>query len=202
MKKLFTFVICPIFIAVLLYLCINSIRRPLVFNKEVGAREKVGIDRLKDIRALQNAYKTKYNAFAGEIDTLIKFYHEDSIIVVKQVGSMDDSLAVAQGLVYRENQTFAVKDTLFRNKGEFNIDSLRYIPFSGKTPIIMKSVVKRVSGVQVPLFEAQMPYDDLLQGLERQLIVNLKFEKTSLNRYPGLMVGSISAPNNNAGNWE
>ena len=62
--------------------------------------------------------------------------------------------------------------------------------------------MKKVSGVDVPLFEAKMPYDDLLKGMDRQLVVNLKDNCDKSNRYQGLMVGSVSAPNNNAGNWE
>ena len=47
-----------------------------------------------------------------------------------------------------------------------------------------------------------MPYRSLLKGLDRQLQVNLYAEREDLGRYNGLMVGSIDAPNNNAGNWE
>jgi hypothetical protein len=38
--------------------------------------------------------------------------------------------------------------------------------------------------------------------MDHQLIVNLKAESERMNKYPGLKVGSIDAPNNNAGNWE
>ena len=42
----------------------------------------------------------------------------------------------------------------------------------------------------------------LRKGLDRQLIVNLKAEKEDMGQYPGLKVGDINNPNNNAGNWE
>ena len=66
----------------------------------------------------------------------------------------------------------------------------------------MKSIVKQVSGVDVPLFEATIPYNDLLEGMDHQLIVNLNSERDKMNKFPGLKVGSIDNPNNNAGNWE
>ena len=66
----------------------------------------------------------------------------------------------------------------------------------------MESTIKMVSGVPVPLFEARMPWMVLLNGMDHQLIVNLNAEMRDLNRYEGLQVGSITAPNNNAGNWE
>jgi hypothetical protein len=66
----------------------------------------------------------------------------------------------------------------------------------------MSAITKMVSGVKVPLFEAKMPYGALLKDMDEQLIINLEAEKEDQGRYSGLMVGSIDAPNNNAGNWE
>ena len=90
-----------------------------------------------------------------------------------------------------------------------NIDNIDKIPFAvgeyGAAPVQnveMDAIVKKVSGVDVPLFEAKMPYKSLLNGLDHQLIVNLVAEREDLGQYEGLQVGSITAPNNNAGNWE
>ena len=66
----------------------------------------------------------------------------------------------------------------------------------------MESTIKKVSGVNVPLFEAKMPFKSLLRGLNNQLRINLDAEQEDKGRYKGLMVGSVDAPNNNAGNWE
>jgi hypothetical protein len=66
----------------------------------------------------------------------------------------------------------------------------------------MSAVNKMVSGVNVPLFEAKMPYNSLLKGMDRQLVINLIADREDTERYPGLMVGSIENPNNNAGNWD
>jgi hypothetical protein len=93
-----------------------------------------------------------------------------------------------------------VKDTLLKYPG-FNIDSLRWVPLVGEE-FEMRAVVKKVSGVDVPLFEACTPFDVLLKGMNRQLIVNLNEDLKISNRYPGIKVGSIDQPNNNAGNWE
>lgn len=164
-------------------------------------REKVGIERLKDIRTLQVAFKSKYGRFTPSIDSLIDFYRNGEITVIRQVGSWDDSAAVAEKRVYRDSIKIAVKDTLLKGTN-FIPDSLKTIPFSGGQPVEMQAVVKKVSGVDVPLFEASMPFNLLLKGLNRQLIINLNAERNDTNRYPGLKVGSVDAPNNNAGNWE
>ena len=114
---------------------------------------------------------------------------------------MDDSVAVAEGRVSRDSIEIFVRDTLLKGKGDL-IDSISFIPYSGGKRIAMQSVVRKVSGIEIPLFEATIPYDDLLNGLDRQLIVNLKAEKEDMRQYTGLKVGDIENPNNNAGNWE
>ena len=81
------------------------------------------------------------------------------------------------------------------------MDSLAFIPFSGDS-LLIESTIKKVSGVNVPLFEASMPYKSLLKGLNNQLRINLDAEREDTGRYPGLKVGSVTATNNNAGNWE
>lgn len=210
---------------VLVFLIYRSIMQPVNFNKQKAYREGVAIERLKDIRTLQVAYKGVNGKFTGSIDTLIQFYQNGKMDIVMQVGSADDSVAVEntarlkkqgvtpeqmlkmyfdgeRNLVFSTKSTIAVKDTLFHTRDNFIADSLKTIPFSGGQPIVMNAVEKMVSGVKVPLFEANMPYDILLKGLDRQLIVNLKADCQDKNRFEGLQVGSIDMPNNNAGNWE
>ena len=202
MKKVLTYVICPLIIIALAYLLVRSIQQPVQFNKEKSAREADAITILKDIRTLQVAYKNVYNHYAPAMDSLIDFYKNGEMTIVKQIGSMDDSLAVAQKRVRREIMKMPVKDTIFKDRASFNPESLRTIPYSVGDPVILKSDIKVVSGVNVPLFEADIPYNSLLKGMDHQLLVNLNYERTDQGRYPGLQVGSIDNPNNNAGNWE
>ena len=201
MKKLLVIVVLPLVILCLGYLIVASISKPVRFNQEHKRREAVAVERLKDIRTLQVAFKAQYGRFTASLDTLIDFYNNGQIIVIRQIGSMDDSLAVAQKRVFRDSIRINVRDTLLK-RPDFIVDSIRLVPFSGGKEFQMESVVRMVSGVPVPLFEAYAPFDYLLQGMDRQLVVNLNADKKLMNRYPGLKVGSIEAPNNNAGNWE
>lgn len=201
MKKIVTYVVLPIIIILLGYFIYASIQEPVQFEKQRKFREGVCIERLKDIRTLEVAFKSKHGKFTASLDSLIDFYNNGTITVVKQVGSMDDSVAVAQKRVYRDSIKIAVKDTLLK-RDNFVIDSLSYIPFSGGAKFEVAAVVKKVSGVDVPLFEAGALYDHLLLGLKRQLIVNLNADRGAMNKFAGLKVGSIESPNNNAGNWE
>ncbi len=216
-----------IIIVLLVVANVRSIRGPLDFNKQKDYREEVAIQRLKDIRTLQVAYKTVNGKFTSTIDSLKMFYETGKMPIVLQIGSEDDSVAVAHteqvkkanrrltnedlykmylagdhNLVFSIENTIAVKDTLFNGRSDFNIDSLKTIPFSGGDPVIMDAVVRTVSGVPVPLFEAKMPYKSLLKGLNNQLRINLDADRESQNKYEGLQVGSVTSPNNNAGNWE
>ena len=226
MKKLFTIVILPIIIILLGYLIVKGVMKPIKFNEERAAREAVAIQKLKDIRDLQVAYKNKYGKFASALDTLVDFYKNDKMVINMQIGSVNDSVMVAHtdavkkankgitdkglyelyqkgdhNLVFSIKSEIPVKDTLLKREG-FDIDKIAEIPFTNGKKIEMKSIVKQVSGVDVPLFEANIPFDDLLEGMDHQLLVNLKSERDKMNKFPGLKVGSIDNPNNNAGNWE
>ena len=217
-------------ICLLVWLTVKSVQKPVEFNKAVAARSQVGIQRLKDIRTLQVAFKSVYGRFSPTVDSLKMFYESGKMDIIMQIGSNDDSLAVAntdaikkanrklkpeqiteklkeayaagQKVVFSTVTQIPVRDTLFHNRPDFNIDSLAFIPFSGGMRTEMESAIKTVSGVQVPLFEARMPYKALCKGLDNQLRINLDAERRDQNKYEGLQVGSVTAPNNNAGNWE
>lgn len=227
MKKVLTYAVLPIVIIALAYLIYSSIMQPVRFNKEKAAREAVAIQQLKDIRTLEVAYKSVYAKFTADPDSLKDFYNNGQMEVVMQIGSLDDSVAVAnterirkankkitneqlldmykkgeQRLVFSIKSKVPVKESILVGREDFDINKIGVIPFSDGAKVQMDEIIKQVSGVDVPLFEAKMPYDDLLKGLDHQLLVNLKAERADTGRYPGLMVGSIDNPNNNAGNWE
>ncbi len=205
MKKVLTYFVFPVIIIVLTVLIVMSVEQPVKFNQEKSVREAAAIVKLKDIRTLQVAYKNVNGKFTNSIDTLVDFYKNGKMTVIRSIGSMDDSLAVARNLVKREAIEIPVRDTLLKNRSDFNPDQLKYIPYTNGEQIIMDATIKEVSGVDVPLFEAKVPYVKLLEQLDEhyhQLIVNLVYERCDTDRYPGLQVGSIENPNNNAGNWE
>ncbi|MBR5403438.1 MAG: hypothetical protein IK113_04365 [Bacteroidales bacterium] len=223
-------VVLAAIIVLLVWLTVKSIQKPVKFNNEVAARSQVAIQRLKDIRTLQVAFKSENGRFSPTVDSLKLFYEEGKMNIIMQIGSNDDSIAVAnteaikkanrrlkpaeltaklqeayengQKVVFSTVTAIPVKDTLFHNRPDFCIDSLKYIPFSGGQEVEMEAAIKTVSGVQVPLFEARMPYKALCLGLDNQLRINLDADRKDQNKYEGLQVGSITAPNNNAGNWE
>lgn len=216
--------ICIVGLVVAIY---DSVMQPVRFNKEQAKRESVAIQQLKDIRDLQVAFKSVNGKFTASFDTLKQFYNQGQMVVLMQVGSQDDSSAVAhteaikkshkgitpegllalynggdRQLVFSVENKINVKDTLFRSRKDFDINKIDVIPFSEGAKVEMDAIIKKVSGVDVPLFEAKLPYKALLSGMDNQLRINLDADRRDQGRYEGLQVGSVTAPNNNAGNWE
>jgi hypothetical protein len=195
-------IILGVIVIVLAYLLYDSLMEPIRFNKEVEYRKELVVQRLKNIRDLQVAYKDRHGRFSGSLDTLVHFYKNDSLQIVKQVGSWDDSVAVAKKLVYTDTIKIAVKDSMFKSIAGFNIDSFAYVPLVNELFQLQAISYMSISKVAIPLFEASVHNDVYLKGLDRQSIVNLTDEQENMNKYPGLKVGNITQPNNNAGNWE
>lgn len=85
-----------------------------------------------------------------------------------------------------------------------NIEQIIYIPHTDhqRYEVEVNNTYTTTQGIRVPLFEAKAHYDTYLGDLNDQERVNLIDKETKLEHYPGLKVGSIDAPNNNAGNWE
>ena len=169
-RKVFTYLILPAAIVGLTYLLVQSIMEPVKFNKHKDYRSEIAIQRLKDIRELQVAYKNVNHRYSPTIDSLKLFYNEGKMKITLQVGSKDDSLAMVntekvkkqyrnlkgdklqqklhelylagnKNLVFQVVSEIPVKDTLFTHRPDFVVDSLAFIPFSGDS-VIMESTTK------------------------------------------------------------
>jgi hypothetical protein len=189
----------------------KSIKHPIDFEKNRTERYNVTIERLKDIRKAQLAYKDVYGRFTGNWDTLIYFVIHDSVRNVHRVGELTDSMieaninenkAVELGLIVRDTVKESVLESLFGKS--YDANQLRYIPVSD-TKIefhLAAGTVSTASGVAVPVFEVKAHNNTILKNLDEQLIINLNDQRRTNEKYPGLQVGSLTEANNNAGNWE
>lgn len=168
----------------------KSIKDPVDFLKEKEKRYKYVIQGLKDIREAEFAYKAAKNVYCNNFDSLVNFLRTDSLRVVKAFGTVPDTLteekAVELGIVQRDTVYVMAMDTVFNkvylanHYGDFNIDSLAYVPFTSSKFDLQAGTIKR-NGVEVQVFQAMdaAPFDskDVLQ------------------------VGSMSDPST-SGNWE
>ncbi|MDR0419908.1 MAG: hypothetical protein LBH30_00420 [Prevotellaceae bacterium] len=289
-RKIIIQVVLVVVVFALAYVFIVNMRKPIEFKSAYEIRKTKVVERLKEIRALQQAYKSVRGVYTSSFDTLENFYKTGQMQTLRSVGSLDDSATQAQtkdyekryeeqqkqiksrrpikgerlvalvdmaddeviklGLAVRKpiidevRAVVRVDTVLLSEKPNFNIDELRYVPgveVNGnveKPQFEMEAKIKEtISKVQVPLFAAMVPNEVFLKGLNKQEIANLSDEQMRKNlslsdedknqiikeqqgelsaeerknfaeekkkweHYPGLRVGSINNPNNDAGNWE
>lgn len=205
MKKVIQIVLAVVII-ILGYILVDQIVTPLRFQAEQTRREAAIIERLKDIRTAERAYKQLYQQYTGSFDTLIHFLLNDSLEYEKAIGSADDSLAVAKGLVKREKFKVAAIDTVFGAK-KLSPEAIRNFPFipngiDNAKFYLEAGVFTTESGVVVPVFEVRAPYKLYLSDLDAQELRNLVDDREKLDKYPGLKVGAMDQATNDAGNWE
>ncbi len=203
-------IILGVVILVLIFQLYKSIQTPIEFRDVKRARYEATIEKLKNIRTAELAYKDEYGKFTGSFDTLINFIKYDSLSLVKAEGRLSDSLleagwtekrAVKEGFISRDTMKIAIKDSLFSK--DFNADDLWRVPSTENDSFQLGAGIVETGNVDVKVFEAKVHNDVLLHGLEEQLRVNLNERmKMKQKKYPGVKVGDLKQPNNNAGNWE
>lgn len=213
----------------LVYICYASVMGPINFKKEKTIRDKAVIARLIDIRKAQQEYRMLHRQhYTASFDTLIDFVKNAKIPFVAKEGvltdkQLEDGLTEKKAMAIiekakktgkwdevrknglenfkRDTMWVAVLDTIFP-KG-FKADSLRYVPFGDGAQFEMATRSDTTkSGAPIYLLEAKTPYTVYLEGLDKQEVINIIDIQQKLGKYPGLMMGSIETPNNNAGNWE
>ena len=210
MKKIAQIILAVVIVA-LVYVIYDQISTPIRFEQEMKAKKAQVIDRIKDIRTAQRAFKSKYQRFTGSFDTLASFILNDSLELERKIVDEDDSVAMA--MLKKMNKknvekfTVAVIDTIFSPKrlSRQDVEDLRYIPTTDKqAQFIMEAGSAVASNVTVPIVECRAPDKLFLDTVAyRQEIINLiDDEENNFNRYAGVKFGSMEAANNEAGNWE
>ena len=189
-------------------------QNPIQFQKLKDQRYARIIQKLKDIRTAQDAYKSIHNVYTSSFDTLIYFVKHDSLKTVRSIGELtDDQLeegmteqeALKKGLIIRDTIRVSALEQLFGKN--YPIDDLRYVPFTKKKHqfLMGTNMIWTDSGIEVPVFEARISnmqiFEDLFDEYE-DAILEENGERIRLNKYPGLKVGSVKEANNNVGNWE
>ena len=199
-------------IVALVYVIYDQISTPIRFDNELAARKAQVIERIKDIRTAQRAYKSKYQRFTGDFDTLTAFILNDTLELERKIVDEDDSVGMAAlkkaGKKNIEKFKIAVIDTIFAPKvlSKSDIEQLRYIPGTdNQAQYIMEAgIITTESKVVIPVVECRAPYKIFLDTVAyRQEFINLVDDEVhNFNRYPGVKFGSMEAGNNEAGNWE
>lgn len=220
MKKLIIQIVLAGVIVFLGYQCYQSIMIPQRFQNIKDQRYLRIINRLKDIRTAQEAYKDVYGQYTGSFDTLIHFIKFDSIKVVRSIGSLSDedlengvteAQAIKEGKIIRDTikagalETLKTQDSVFCK--DYAIEDIRYVPFTKHKHQFKMGATKiwTDSGVEVPIFEAYVTnmviFEDIRDEYNDELLQE-NGERKRLKKFAGLKVGDLKEANNNVGNWE
>ena len=209
-KKIFQIILGVVIVA-LCYVIYKQISTPISFNKELDARKAQVIDRIKDIRTAERAFKSKYQHFTGTFDSLENFILNDTLEMERKIVDEDDSVAMAMlkkaGRKNVEKFKVAVIDTIFSPKKLTveDVKNLRYIPGTDNVEYTLAAgIITTESKVVIPVVECRAHYLTFLDTVAyRQEVINqIDDEVNNFNRYPGVKFGSMESGNNEAGNWE
>ena len=189
------------------YLIYNSINAPIKFNKVRQERFSAVIDKLKDIRNAQEAYKTVNGKFAGDFNSLVKFVDTGNYTITQQRDSSFMRMNQAYGIDFSVDTvvidtlgTVKVKDSLFKNSDRYK--TMMDVPFSqNNEKFSLKADMIDKSGYKAPVFEAAVKKDVVLYDQPNSLVAQenarLSVEEVNGN---SIKVGSLTDVSTN-GNW-
>ena len=137
----------------------------------------------------------------------MNFQGTDSLDMLYQYIWEQDREVKANGLQGFRRDTILTNMIQSLYKGQYTeetIGEIIYIPYTDnvKFEVETNNGYTTSQGIKVPIFEIRAHYNTYLHDLNNQERVNLIDKEEKLEHYPGLKVGSVDAPNNNAGNWE
>ena len=191
----------------LVYLIYNAIDAPIEFNKVKNERYLKVIERLKDIRNSQIAYKSVNGIYSDNFDSLISFIDSAQFTIVEK----RDSSYMQYDRVYRIDMLrevivvdtlgfVSVKDSLFKDNEVYK--EMAYVPIKGvNEKFIIKADVIDKNGYNVPVFEVRVSKDLILSDQNKDLVTQEK-EMISVDGVNGpfLILGSMTDVSTN-GNW-
>ena len=137
----------------------------------------------------------------------MKYQGADSLNLLYNYIWENDREVKAEGLQGFRRDTILTNMIQSLYKGQYTeetIGEIVYIPYTDnvKFEVETNNGYTTSQGIKVPIFEIRAHYNTYLHDLNAQERANIIDKEEKLDHYPGLKVGSVDAPNNNAGNWE
>ncbi len=206
MKKLALQIVMVAIVLFLGYKVYESIMEPVEYQKATELREKVIKQKLGHIKTLEIEYKKIHGSYMASFDTLINFYHQDSMPLVMKIGTVPDTLteeaALEMGIIQRDTTRIAIKDTLLKNLQNFKIEEFAVVPFThGKINFELEVGSVTRANFNVPVFEIKCYKKDYLAEIKAQdLLHNDILLLVEEDKFPGLKLGSLTEPSTD-GNW-
>ncbi len=188
-------------IGLLVWVLIDSIREPIKFKAEKERRKTAVVDRLVQIRGLQDIYRDVTGEFASDFDSLRQVIQTGKVQKISVFGDPDAKDATD---AIRYDTTFEAAMVSVRQfeenmKMEINLDSISYVPFSKK-------------GAQFDIWADTLTYQSTLVNVVEVSttwkefmgpFASNRYRKYDDNYDPSapLKFGDRNAPNT-SGNWE
>ncbi|MEN8139353.1 MAG: hypothetical protein ABFR62_13075 [Bacteroidota bacterium] len=190
-------------VAFMAYLVYSSIMNPIAFEQEKQHRYTEAIGNLLDIRKSQIAYKSVNGEFAKSWNSLVQFIDTAEFTLV----SRRDTSYMAYDKVYRMDRLkeeviidtlgFAsVKDSLFPTEPTYK--NMMHVPNTEGIDFELKTTNLDKNGIKVPVFVARVKKTDLLNGLDKQLVLEAVDAFDVKGNY--LQVGDLEQASI-SGNW-
>ena len=205
-RKILTYVLYFLSI-ILVFQIYNSIDAPIEFNKVKNERYQKVIERLKDIRNAQVAFKSVNGIYSDNFDSLVNFIETGQFTIIEK----RDSSYMQYDRVYRIDMLrevivvdtlgfVPVKDSLFKNDNRYK--DLALVPIDGiDEKFSIKADIIDKNGYNVPVFEVKVSKDVILFDQNKDLLMQEK-ETVSVDGVngPALVLGSLEDVSTN-GNW-
>ena len=205
-RKIITYVLYFLSI-ILVFQIYNSIDAPIEFNKVKNERYQKVIERLKDIRNAQVAFKSVNGIYSDNFDSLVNFIETGQFTIIEK----RDSSYMQYDRVYRIDMLrevivvdtlgfVSVKDSLFKNDNRYK--DLALVPIDGiDEKFSIKADIIDKNGYNVPVFEVKVSKDVILFDQNKDLLMQEK-ETVSVDGVngPTLVLGSLEDVSTN-GNW-
>ena len=196
---------------VLSYLIYNSIMGPINFNEIRDQRYSRVINRLKEIRTAQIAYKDVNGVYSDNFDSLVNFIDNGIFTLIEK----RDSSYLEYDRTYRIDMlkeitvidtlgTVNVKDSLFSdNEDYYNMSKIPIAGIDAEFSIDADVIIKNSGSVNynVPVFEVKVSKNIILFDQNKDLLKQ-ENETISVDGVNGseIVLGSMTNVSTN-GNW-
>lgn len=189
------------------YKIYDSINKPINFNEVKYNRYYDVIDRLKEIRTAQIAYKDVKGIYSNNFDSLINFIDNGIFTLVEK----RDSSYLEYDRIYRIDMLkeivvvdtlgfVSVKDSLFKNNTTYK--EMKKVPIKGiDTVFQIDSKIIMINDYKAPVFEVKVSKNIVLFDQDEDLL-KLENETISIDGVNGseIVLGSLNEVSTN-GNW-
>ena len=189
------------------YMIYRSVTGPIEFDKVKKERFAEVIDRLKDIRNAQEAYRTVNGRYANDFQSLVAFVDTGRYTITQQ----RDSSYMEYDKVYQIDMLrevtiidtlgfVSVKDSLFGADDRFK--QMMNVPYAANNEkFTMKAEIVEKSGYKAPVFEAKVAKSVVLSDQPKDLL-SRENAQVSVEEVNGseIKVGSLTEVST-SGNW-